>query len=504
MSAVIQRPNVSRRYLPLWLIPVQALSVLTISAAALGGQVLRGWLLAGATWLLAMPLLVSLEAGLIAMMLFEPLRGLLRRAQYLFVPYSTEDPIHMVTPVVTMIAMIVLVRKGGLQQFWSTPLAGWVTLLAIIFFLEIFNPLQGSLFVGLSGALFVLVPLVWFYFGQAVNEKFIHTAMKVVMSLGILGSLYGLYQLMFGYPAFEQYWIENTDMYQSIAVGHVKRALATFSSAEEWGRYTEIGAIMALGFFAGAKQLRARIGWLICAAALLGGVLLSGQRTAIFGFMVGVVALIMSCARSWRIGLVRVGMFLIALAVVFVLAQAPTDDEVWSKAENERVSAVLTHTQRGTLKPTEEDSLQIRFENWGHLITSVIPYRPLGAGVGAGSLSDMRANRNSDLPPIDNFILVLGLTCGIPGALVFVWVLLRASWLSARRARAAESGTRNQSINRIAAALMPVLLLNSVFGMTFSIYSVAPLAWLLIGWVSAEAWRARENRENNEREVLII
>ncbi|MFZ0749009.1 MAG: hypothetical protein WAM70_06575, partial [Pyrinomonadaceae bacterium] len=84
MSAVIQRPNVSRRYLPLWLIPVQALSVLTISAAAFGGQVLRAWLLAGATWLLALPLLVSLEAGLIAMMLFEPLRGLLRRAQYLF------------------------------------------------------------------------------------------------------------------------------------------------------------------------------------------------------------------------------------------------------------------------------------------------------------------------------------------------------------------------------------------------------------------------------------
>jgi hypothetical protein len=189
------------------------------------------------------------------------------------------------------------------------------------------------------------------------------------------------------------------------------------------------------------------------------------------------------------------------MALLFVFAQAPTDDEVWSKAEDERVSAVLTHTRRGTLKPTEEDSLQVRFRNWGDLVTTVIPYRPLGAGIGAGSLGDARSNRDFDLPPIDNFILVLAISCGIPGALVFVWILLRAAWLSARQARTAEPGTRNAAITRINAAIMPALILNSVFGLTFSIYSVAPVAWLLIGWVSAEALRVREQ---TERETLII
>src|SRR5688500_7119323 len=152
--------------------PLQAASLFTVWAIGSGGESLRMWLLAAMVWLMSLPLLAGLEGALIAMMFFEPLRGLLRRAQYLFVNYSSEDPIHMVTPIVTMIAMMVLIRKGRLQQFWSTPLAGWVTLLGIIFFLEIFNPLQGSLFVGLSGAMFMLVPLVWFYFGQAVNEKF--------------------------------------------------------------------------------------------------------------------------------------------------------------------------------------------------------------------------------------------------------------------------------------------------------------------------------------------
>ncbi|HEV2904566.1 MAG TPA: O-antigen ligase family protein [Pyrinomonadaceae bacterium] len=501
MSTAVQQAPQPRKLAILWMAPLQAASLFTVWAIGSGGETLRMWLLAAMVWLMSLPLLAGLEGALIAMMVFEPFRGLLRRAQYLFVNYSSDDPIHLVTPIVTLIAMMVLVRKGRLSQFWSTPLAGWVTLLAIIFVLEIFNPLQGGLYVGLTGAMFLLVPLVWFYFGQAVNEKFILTALRLVVLLGILGSLYGLYQLMFGYPAFEQYWIDNTDMYQSIAVGHVKRALATFSSAEEWGRYTEIGALIALGFFSTAKGLRPRIGWLACAAALVGGVLLSGQRTAIFGFIVGVVALIMFSARTWRSGLARVTVLLIPMALLFVLAQAPTDDELWSKAEDERVSAVLTHTQRGTLKPTEEDSLQIRFRNWGDLITSVIPYRPLGAGIGAGSLGDARSNRDFDLPPIDNFILVLAISCGIPGALVFVWILLRASWLAARQARTAEAGTRNVTISRINAAIMPALILNSVFGLTFSIYSVAPVAWLLIGWVSAEALRVREN---TEREVLVI
>ena len=69
------------------------------------------------------------------------------------------------------------------------------------------------------------------------------------MVLGILTSLYGLYQLAFGFPSFEQYWIDNTEFYNSISVGNVKRALATYSSAEEWGRYIEIGALIAFRFW---------------------------------------------------------------------------------------------------------------------------------------------------------------------------------------------------------------------------------------------------------------
>src|SRR6202171_23007 len=103
--------------IPLW--PAVMLPVTTLSAWAIaaGGQALRGLILSGLGWLLALPLLASLEAGLIAMMLFEPLRGFLRRAQYLFVPYSQTDPIHIITPIVTLVAFAMLLHRQRLNLF---------------------------------------------------------------------------------------------------------------------------------------------------------------------------------------------------------------------------------------------------------------------------------------------------------------------------------------------------------------------------------------------------
>lgn len=503
MSATIhQHQQVRpRRLAVLWLAPVQAASLFTVWAVSNGGETLRAWILTALLWMMTLPLLVSLESTLVAMMLFEPFRGLLRRAQYLIVDYTTQDPIHLLTPIVTIVALAALIRKERLNIFRATPLAGVVSMLALLCFLEIFNPLQGGLAVGLSGALFMLVPLAWFFFGQAASERFIRLALSLIVFLGILASLYGLYQMLIGYPAFEQYWIDNTDLYSSIAVGHVRRALATFSSAEEWGRYLEISAIVAFGFVAAAKTLATRVGWLVCGAASTAAVLLSGQRTAIFGLMLGIVALVLLGARSLRSAMARLAIMVLAVVLVAVLVKAPTEDEVWNKDETEKVGALLSHTQRGTLKPADEDSLQIRFEIWSQLVTQVIPNRPLGAGLGAGSLSEARFAPGEETPPIDNSILVMAIACGIPGALLFVWILGRSTWLSLSMARRARDGTGNADIKRIAASLMLSLVLNSFFGLTFTIYSVAPIAWLLIGWISAESMRTRREAE---RETWII
>jgi O-antigen ligase/polysaccharide polymerase Wzy-like membrane protein len=505
-SAVQVQPRPRPRSVLIWLAPVQAAVVFSVIAVTSGGQMLRTWLLTALVWVMALPLLVSLEAGLVAMALFEPFRGLIRRAQYLFVDYGSQDPIHLLTPIVTLFAFALLIRSRRLAIFYSTPLAGAVSFLGLIYLVEVFNPLQGSVFVGMAGGLFMFVPLLWFYFGQSVNEEFISKILKLTVVLGLLTSVYGVYQMVHGYPSFEQYWLDNTDFYDSINVGHVRRALATFSSAEEWGRYTEFGAIAAFGFAAGAKRIGMRLAWLLSGVALLCAVLLTGQRTAVFGLMLGVAALVLLGATSFPRALIRVGLLLLPIVLVVVFVAPPTDQEMWSKGENETISTLLSHTQRGTLKPADEESFQIRLENWTYLLTSVVPYRPLGAGLGAGSLSEVRFKSESDLPAIDSFILVVAVSCGIPGALLFVWILGRANWLSLKMARRPATDQRGIITRRIVAALMPALVLNSIFGLTFTLYSVAPLVWLFIGWISAEAISARQEnaREANEREIITI
>ena len=460
-------------------------STLTAWAIATGGQAFRGLVLSGLGWLLALPLLVSLEAGLLAMVLFETMRGFLRRAQYIFIPYSQTDPIHIVTPIVTLMAFAMLLQRQRLGILRATPLAGLVSILGLIYFLEVFNPLQGGLGVGFSGGLFVLVPVAWFYFGQTVKPRFVETIFRVIVVLGIVTSLYGLYQLTFGFPRFEQYWIDNTEFYESISVGNVKRALATYSSAEEWGRYIEMGALIAFGFAAGAANYLRRAGWFLAGATLTVMLLLTGQRTAMFGLILGCVILLLLGAQTWRAVVGRVLLALVPALLVVVLVKAPTNDDMLSHDENDRVGSVLSHTARGTLRPTEEGSLQERFTNWTWFATELVPYRPFGIGLGGTSLGAWRWNSEMDLPPIDSYFISTVITCGLPTALLFMWILAKAARMSWRAFRKAEPRSAEARVWRIAATLMPVLILNSLFGNTFTLYSVAPVGWLLIGWISA-------------------
>lgn len=496
------RDAVSRRQLKLWPVVTFPLSLLAALGVNSGPEGFR-WIGLGAiAWSIAIPLLVSLEAGMFAMMLFEPLRGFLRRAQYLFLPYSQSDPIHLITPVVTLMAFAMLLHRRKLGVFRGSLLASWVSVLGLIYLLQIFNPLQGGITVGLSGALFMLIPMAWFYFGETIKPKFLETAMRLIVVLGILTSLYGVYQLLFGFPNFEQYWIEHTEFYDSISLGGVKRALATFSSAEEWGRYIQIGALIAFGFGASASTLMRRASWVLAGAALSGMLLLTGQRTAMFGLILGVVVLIILGAKNWRSAIGRILLPTLPMLLVFALVEAPTNDDMLSHGEDDRVGTVVSHTARGTLNPTDEGSLQERLTNWTYLATDFIPYRPLGIGLGGTTVAAWRADSHNDLPPIDSYIISTIITCGVPAALLFVWILLRATRASWRSYRSVcerlneansreelEEAQRDVRLWRVAATLMPVLILNSFFGNTFTIYSVAPVAWLLVGWISASSTR---------------
>jgi hypothetical protein len=306
----------------------------------------------------------------------------------------------------------------------------------------------------------------------------------------LLCSLHGVYQLVIGFPSFEQYWIAHTDHYESIQVGHVQRALATFNSAEEWGRYVQYSALIAFGFAVGAKFVKHRLAWLCAVGGLIVMLMMTGQRTAIFGLVSGLGTLILVGADSWRGAMKRALLMGSPVVLVLALAQAPSADEMWGKSKDEKVGTMLSHTARGTLQPGKEESLNVRFKIWGRLITHMLPVRPLGIGLGTGTVAAARNKAlSAEYYPIDSFVLVLLIGCSLPVALLFLWILGRVQVIAIRIYKQAAPETHSATVRRIAAAIIPMLILNSLFGLTFTIYSAAPIAWMVIGWICAEAAR---------------
>ncbi|HEX8286909.1 MAG TPA: hypothetical protein VF556_02880 [Pyrinomonadaceae bacterium] len=467
-----------------WLIPTQLMALATAAGAAAGENLLRLVLLGGMLSTMLVPLMISLEAGLMAIMIFEPFRGFLRRAQYILVPYSQTEPIHMLVPIATICAFLIVLFRHKLEIIRLTPLAGWTTALAAICFVQMFNPLQGSLFVGFSGGLFYLVPMAWFYFGQTVREDFVPKLLRVIIVLGLITSLYGVYQLIFGYPFFEKYWIDNTDLYNSIAVEKIQRALATFNNSEEWGRYIQIGCTIALGLGICHEEGNKRIVWLAAAGLLFLMIAFTGQRTSIFGVILSGGVLFLTGARSFQ-GLMARLMIMVAPVVLLAALSKPMSDDSGSDlSEDDRVGTMLNHTTKGTVNPTGEGSLEARFDTWTQVITKDIPSNPVGTGLGAYTLAGSREQVDNGLP-IDNHFFSLALSAGVPAMLLLVMIMVRATVFCYRGWRLSKPGTKKENLWRIMLALMAAFILNNFFGTSFTIYSIAPIGWLLIGWISA-------------------
>lgn len=455
-------------------------------AMAAGGGFLRLFALGSITSALLLPLLYSIEAGMLAMVIFEPFRGVIRRAQYLIVPYSQYEPIHLITPVVTLIVLLILLSRRKLAILNQTPLAVPVSILAGIYAIQIFNPLQGGLSVGLVGAFYYLVPIAWFYFGQEVSATLVPRVAKTIVVLGIICSFYGVYQITYGYPEFELYWLENTDHYSSIAIYNVTRALATFSNAEEWGRYVQIGALIAFGLALVKSEANRRPVWFAGGLLLCVMLALSGQRSSVFGLLLGLAVLFVSGGSS--LGKMATRTVVVAvLMVVFVFAPGgPIKEDLYDLDESNRFSAILGHTQKGTFSPTGEGSLFVRFDTWYRLITTEVPAKPLGSGLGMRTLATNRPS-DKDRAAIDNHFLTIAVSAGAPAALLLLWILLRAFAHSFRMWTLSDPGSDPFVSYRIAMALVAMFVINNFFGTSFSIYSVAPLGWLLIGWISKQA-----------------
>ena len=143
--------------------------------------------------------------SLSALLLFLLLLGDERRILVYLVGGSGLDPLVIVGAALSVYLSVPLLLRLKLTDTITKTIFDFMVLMI----LEIFNPKQGSVLVGVSGALFYLVPLLWFWVGRTYGtERMMFILLfRVLLPLGVLDALVGYYQAIFGPLPWQVAWL---------------------------------------------------------------------------------------------------------------------------------------------------------------------------------------------------------------------------------------------------------------------------------------------------------
>ncbi len=417
---------------------------------------------------------LRIERGVVALMIFLPFMGFLRRSIYVFNPWVEFDPILIVSDVVVifMFSYLLIFRREALfNAFRKSRLVRYATFLLLVFSFQIFNPLQGNVLAGLAGAKFYLIPLLWFYFGLLSDGKTVVRLFYAFAAVAIVVGIYGIFQAHVGFQGFEEYWTRSVHFGSLSIRGHI-RPFSTFNSPEEFSRYLQISSLVLLALFWRKKSLL----HLAATLTVLYSLLLVAFRSSLFGFILSLLAFLglSTSGKKWRWHRPVV----MAILGILVLANFSLPD--LEMTEGPGVNDFLEHSMAGVRDPTRNPTLRFRLELWKHLLTRVIIRNPLGYGLGVGSLPSPRFGGPVEATESSLFSVFVG--SGVAGGVLLLLVLFQ---FFTQAMRLYSEGT-NPFVHRLIIALGAGLALTLLFGQNLTLYTVAPFFWFLIGRVAGE------------------
>lgn len=438
------------------------------------------WIVIGTiSFLLFVAIIGSIHKGIIAILIFLPFMAFLRRAIYFVSSYAKYDPIHLVAPALVLfvfVGMLLFDRERLSQALKGNSLAKYVMVLLGLFALQIFNPLQGNPLVGLGGAFYYVIPIMWFFFALCyANNQLIRKLMITIVIIGVVTGAYGLYQMVFGFFSFEKYWIE-TGGFASLRIGRFIRAFSTFSSPEEYSRYLQIAGVIAFGYFLKRKNL----GWLLIFAFIGISTIMTGVRSSVFGLALSVlILLVIWKAKDIRRAFIRLVLLVSAFLVIMSFVPLPSGE--FSYQSQSIFYTMAGHTARGFFNPIGESTFQSRLNLWKYLFTDIVLKNPVGYGLGSTSIAAQKFG--GWRIGAEGYIFALFVNSGVVGGLLFLIISLLVLRKGTGLSMQSED---SKMLASSSLAIIAGLTLNNVFGNSFELYSVAPIGWFLIGWVARE------------------
>lgn len=403
---------------------------------------------------------------LYAMVIYLPFMGLVRRLLLVYLGPTSFDPMVLIEPVIVLLLgsywfYHFLWRKDAV--FVDTTTFKLIRLLILIDVLEILNPLQHGISVGLSGLMFYVVPLFWMilsrlHFNDTLTRRIVHT----VFILGIILALYGLKQTYFGFFPFENTWV-NLSGYTSLHVGNKLRAFSTPDNAQDYGVYLSLGIAISWAYILRCKFLLKCAG--IIGLGIMGFALfMESARGPIVltTFAIAITSII--AAKTTRARFV-VGTIVSALIVVvfIVINHIPTASQ----------SALISHQINGLAHPLNSQDSSLSGHS-GRMFSGILEgiKMPIGHGLGSTTIAAGKFNSSAQGTEID--ISNMFVSDGIVGGVLYLLIIGRIFHSVIR-------GVHKYSFLHL--VTLGVLIAGVSQWSNGGLYSSSTIIWILIGYI---------------------
>jgi len=410
--------------------------------------------------LIIMVLLAGLTAlsprlAIVVTFIYLAIMGDLRRYLVTNAGVTTNDPMLLVGPVVLVLLLLTALLKG--QISFRSEISKPLLLLVILMCLEILNPLQGGVYIGIAGALFFLVPVLWFWVGQAFgSSEFLQKVLKrVVVPIAVAASLLGLTQAFFGFLHYEARW------FHLMTESSIHPDIRPFSFFCSWGEYPFYVATGLLVVLVPLFQGRIRISAVFAPLFIL-ALLIQSVREPIFESILALAVLwsvIGARSRAAMGGRLVVGLLVGGGLLVVAMTQLKEVDAP------DEVKAQIDHTTDGVLE-IQNSSAGGHVDMIGAGMVLGIT-NPIGYGLGYPSVQ-AAGGYSSEIDFSDVFV-----ACGVGGGVLNLYIMFIVIRTVIRFWR----GQRDP----FALYVLAILMLELGHWTAGGLYAVSPLTWFAIG-----------------------
>lgn len=333
------------------------------------------------------------------------------------------DMLLVIGPAVACFMALPILLKVTLKDRLSKAMFG----ITVIMVLQIFNPKQGGVSVGLTGVVFNLAPILWFWVGRRyatdrVMESFLY---RILLPLAFVACVLGFFQTYIGFLPYEQAWIDSVkNSYTSLFVtGYKARAFGFSVSAAEYANLLSIGGSAAVAAWWGRHRI-----WIFTFPLFAVGVFLASGRGVVVKFILA-IALVFVLRKGKRfntVTLLRLSFAsLAALLLLNVGASLLPESDSLGTANQSAFDQALAHQASGLAHPLDSRYSTAR-DHGGMFLYGVLEgvKSPLGRGLGAtsnaaGKYGVNGESFNSEIDISDMFACL-----GFAGGLFYLYMVL--------------------------------------------------------------------------------